>query len=696
MIWTQLVFLSSLLLALSSLLGLHLRKTERLFSLSIVRALVGLFFVIVAYLQASGDLSASAATAVLSAEAVWALTWAFMANRMHALTASKAPESLLLFLSEPAAGIALTTAAWWAATQGLFGELYDGAFVFPPYGPAYGYELLVLLSMLFSAWRLESFWRSLPPSQRWEYRLFIVASSLVCVAYVFALSYRITFLAVAPDQVPALAVVLMLAWPLSFYAIARHRLLNRKLFLSRQIVYASVAPFFFGIYLLGVGLVSILMRQFGWPVPEILLWLAAALGFVAAGLYLCSGRLRRRVHYFISTHFYLNKHDYRDIWRTLSYLLKGASDEAVIARGVARVLSDTLYAVKLMIWIGSESKGYRPAWPEKSEGNGPPSSDIAGDDPVVAYLKSGGHFYLEEKGQGEDWKRMLDLHGAWMIERGVVLLAPISLGDQLLGLIGLGRELTGGRYGPHDFDLLSAVGTQAASALLTVRMAEELGVLRQREAWSALSAFVLHDIKNAAAMLSLVSANAREHIDNPEFQRDMLEAIENALQRMAKVQKHLSALRSEITPRWETADLCQLLEGYLSRESHKLVGLRLTLECPQPLPVETDPALLATVLENLLLNSLEAGGPGTEAALAASRDDHGRVVLTLTDNGPGIPPDLLPDKLFDPFQTTKPSGSGIGLWQARRLLESLGGTIRAEERGEGARFVVTLLEKRAD
>ena len=67
------------------------------------------------------------------------------------------------------------------------------------------------------------------------------------------------------------------------------------------------------------------------------------------------------------------------------------------------------------------------------------------------------------------------------------------------------------------------------------------------------------------------------------------------------------------------------------------------------------------------------------------------VELAVVDDGPGIPAELLPDRLFGPFKTTKTNGSGIGLWQVKKLVESLGGTIQAENvEGGGARFVIRL------
>ena len=276
-------------------------------------------------------------------------------------------------------------------------------------------------------------------------------------------------------------------------------------------------------------------------------------------------------------------------------------------------------------------------------------------------------------------------------ELNLVLIAPLAIGDQMVGLVGLGPEFTGGRYGHDDYDLLSALGTQAAAALLAARTADELARARQREALDTLSAFVLHDIKNAANMLSLVQKNAPNHIHNPEFQQDMLETVDHALKRMAKVQDRLKGLKGEFTPVIQQIELGGFLRDYAKQMAGRLPGLRIQIDCPEETPLETDPDLLSKILENLLINSLDAGGEGTEVMIKAGMDESvGKVMIEFSDNGPGIPGDLLPTALFEPFTSSKPQGSGIGLWQVKRMVEGLKAQISVknhEERGVCFRLI---------
>jgi putative PEP-CTERM system histidine kinase len=688
----HLFYTLNLLLLFSCLLVFRLKTGERRFSLSLVQALLGLPLLAGEYIYLAYHLGPYVVPAVLFSESVFALIWFNMAHRLHGATVATNTESRLSSYIEISIGTVVVGLACYCLAWRPVVQVADEILTFDPYGPVYFYSIFILIAMLFAAWRLEQFWHALTLAHRWEYKFLVVGSFLVCGALGWATSYRLTYLRLVPNHLFLLAALLLLAWSLMCYAVARHRLLNRKMFVSRKVVYSFVAPSIFAVYLFGLGIVSLVMRTFGLPLPFVLRWLFLALGLVALGLFTCSGKLRRRVHFFISTHFYVNKYEYRDEWLALSRQLQGALTEADVVKALRQVLAESLYTTNLIIWLGDTEYGYRPIFSHGNPNSKANENALTPDDPLVRFLKTHTYFYLEEREPDKAWEEIAVKKKVFLDNLNLVLLTPLFIGDQLVGLIGLGPEFTDGRYGRDDFDLLTALGTQAASALLAVRMAEKLAHAREQEAWDRLSAFVLHDVKNAATMLSLVRDNAPDHIHDPEFQQDMLKAVDDALGRMAKVQDRLSMLKGEVTPVWQDLELCRFLEDRCQQMGKKLGTLKIDLECRGRIQVHTDPELLFSILENLLLNVLEAGGDGMEVKIRASKDDdHGQAIIDIIDNGPGIPEELLPDALFEPFKTSKPKGSGIGLWQVRRIVTSLKGSISAENVAEGgARFLVKL------
>ncbi|HEY6460724.1 MAG TPA: PAS domain S-box protein, partial [Polyangiaceae bacterium] len=113
-------------------------------------------------------------------------------------------------------------------------------------------------------------------------------------------------------------------------------------------------------------------------------------------------------------------------------------------------------------------------------------------------------------------------------------------------------------------------------------------------------------------------------------------------------------------------------------------------------PVLANEARLGQMFLNLLLNAAQALEVGDAARnvirVRAATDREGRVVVSVSDTGPGIPPELLA-RIFDPFFTTKPVGvgTGLGLWICQGIVTALGGSVTAESHpGQGALFRVVL------
>jgi putative PEP-CTERM system histidine kinase len=644
------------------------------------------------YLYLAYNWEPRAVQLVLFSDTVFIIIWFSLALRLGLATRTFIDGFRRHFLIEVLAGSVLLVIAGYFLLYSSVVEIYETSLSFRIYGPVYFLTVLILIVVLYVAWRLEQFWRPLNSARRWEYKFLVVGCYLVCGALAWSSSFRLTYLTILPEHLQLLSTLLLSGWAMMSYAVFHYRLLNRKIFVSRKVVYAFVIPSLLATYLIGFGIVSLVMRTFGLEMSFVLKWLFLALGLVGVGLFGFSGKIRRRVQFFISTHFYINKYEYRDEWLALSQQLQGALSENEVVKALREVLAKSLYTTEIYIWLGGAGSGRDfklISSPQYSDMNH--VHNIASDDVLVRYFKKHTYFHIEEKEPDPLWKEVKDQKEFLFSSLNLTLLAPLSIGSQLIGLIGLGPEFTGGKYGHDDFDLLTALGSQTASALLAVRMAEELAHSREQQAWNRLSAFVLHDIKNAATMLSLLLENASEHIHEPEFQKDMLELVGDSLTRMERVEQRLHTLQDEIHTSWHRIELGHFLHECSKLIEKKLPDLRITVHCSEQMWIKTDPKLLSSVLENLFLNSFEAGGENTLIKIVGNPGEEGEVVIELLDNGPGIEPELLPDILFEPFKTSKKGGSGIGLWQVKRLVASLNGTISAGNiQNVGAIFTIKL------
>jgi putative PEP-CTERM system histidine kinase len=687
----MIIFFYSLnvLLLVAGIVGaIRIKSGERNISVALLRYLAGLPLLAGEYIYLAHTFNSQAAQLVLFSEAIFALLLIGLAHRLHNITTpnTNVSHQQYLFFEIPFA----LAAAYFLAFGSI--QTSDSAILFKQYTPEYFSTIFKLSAVLYASWRLEQFWRRLNTAQRWEFKSLVIGCLFISGSLLWSSSYQLTYLHFTHDHYLLLAALLLSGWILVLYGVLRHRLLNRKISISRKVIYSFVIPSILTVYMLGFGLVSIGMNAFGLELSYVLKWLFLVLGCVAIGVFSLSGKIRRRIDFFISTHFYMDKYDYRNEWMSLSLELQGALTERGVISALHHVLSESLYTTRILVWLGDPSRGYRLV-------DAPDNSDIENDkntipanDPLIYFILAYPYFHINDTDPNPAWENVLTKKEIFLRNLNLTLLTPISVGGHLIGLIGLGPEYTGGEYGYDDFDLLTVLGSQTASALMAVRMAEELAHSREQQAWNRLSAFVLHDIKNASTMLSLVKENAPEHIQEPEFQQDMLEVIDDALRRMGRVEKRLLTLKDEIMPHFQRLELNGFLQTCCHRLESKLPSLKINFHSNEEIRVRTDPDLLFSILENLLLNAFEAKKENTIVKITTRKESNiGKGFIEIIDNGPGIAEELLPDVLFEPFKTSKKDGSGIGLWQVKKVLSSLKGSISAKNNPQGgAQFTIKL------
>ena len=223
------------------------------------------------------------------------------------------------------------------------------------------------------------------------------------------------------------------------------------------------------------------------------------------------------------------------------------------------------------------------------------------------------------------------------------------------------------------------------------------GALRQRiDATEAFAADVAHELKNPLASLrSAVETLGR--VEDPTLQRELVELMQADIARLDRLITDIadaSRLDAELSrAAFERVDVAALLAD-IARHARPPGATRLMCrECETPAMVLGDPSRLGQVARNLIDNALSFTADGGEVTLAVARPP-GSVLVTVEDNGPGIPPDAL-DRVFERFYGLRAEGfgrhSGLGLAIARAIVEAHGGSIEASNRAEGgARFTVRL------
>ena len=263
-----------------------------------------------------------------------------------------------------------------------------------------------------------------------------------------------------------------------------------------------------------------------------------------------------------------------------------------------------------------------------------------------------------------------------------------------------------GRIARGDFDARIAV--RSADELRRLvdafnSMAAELKAQRAQlertnrlEAWAEMARQVAHEIKNPLTPIQLSAEHLRRvHLDRGEPMGPVLEGCVDSILGQVRLLRQISAefssFASAPTARPAPVDLSELVAEVVD-PYRTGVQARVAIhnEVPDGLPpVLVDRTLVARALVNVMENALHAmPGPGAVTLRAAPDPSH--VVLTVIDTGVGMDGEAL-DRVFEPYFSTKATGTGLGLPIARRNIELNGGTIAvASERGVGTTVTIRL------
>lgn len=244
---------------------------------------------------------------------------------------------------------------------------------------------------------------------------------------------------------------------------------------------------------------------------------------------------------------------------------------------------------------------------------------------------------------------------------------------------------------------LSQSNVSLTKALEELRMTQSILVRSEKLATvGLLSAGVAHEVLNPLNIVSTIVQLEQLNSDLPKETREHLDEIKVQVKRATKILNNIRMFSHKKTTEITPVKINEFLDNTTALVEHdfNLDNIIISKDYGDNLPViHTDEDLLATVILNLLNNARDAIHEQEEKLITIkTRTLASGIEITISDTGPGIPPDNI-GKIFDPFFTTKDpgKGTGLGLWMAYSSLAMHGGDIKAEsEEGKGARFIISL------
>lgn len=286
----------------------------------------------------------------------------------------------------------------------------------------------------------------------------------------------------------------------------------------------------------------------------------------------------------------------------------------------------------------------------------------------------------------------LDLHdvpaGKWILD---ILQTGDSSGELLLGENWL------------EFAVLRlAAGNQPAEIVVHFRDISEEKKLREdvvkrhkMEALGQLVASIAHEIRTPLTSIKTFTEMLPNKYDNADFREKISRFVPQEIERLNRVVNDLLAYANPPVVHQETVPLKTLVDGVMVYFADAIArqGIDFRVDCDDRLRVCVDRHQMKQVLINVLLNSLQALAERENPRLRLTAElFEERVVLQVTDNGPGISPEVR-QKAFEPFFTTKAGGTGLGLFVSYQLARRNSVEIQLDGAPDGGAMIRLIFSK---
>ncbi|OAI55828.1 hypothetical protein AYO49_01125 [Verrucomicrobiaceae bacterium SCGC AG-212-N21] len=554
-------------------------------------------------------------------------------------------------------------------------------------------QVTLLLANILILANLERTFRLSVGVMRWRIKFLLLGLAIIFGTRIYAESQALLFSAHTPVLAEMETGALLIGCLLIGAAYWRSGLAEIDVYPSHAVLGSTLTVLLAGTYLLVVGVLAQIVSRVGGAETFQAQVFIALLAVAGLGVLMLSDRLRARLRRFVSRHFGRPQYDFRAIWMLLTQRTSTARGEPELCTAAATLISETMQALSVTLWLFDES-GERifPCASTIHSLRDPATGE--GERREVRAIHAGlrerrGAFDLdaEKERWAEDLRRIntgLFPHG------GHRIAVALTAGERCLGVAILGDRVHGLSFTLEEMDLLRCIADQVAAGLLNFRFRDELIQARELEAFQSMSAFFVHDLKNAASTLTLMLQNLPLHFGDPEFRKDALRGIGSTAGHINHMISRLTALRHKLEISPSEADLNQIISESLAGASTGDATTQWVTRLEPLPPITADREQLHAVITNLFFNARDAVGMNGRVEVTTSREN-GRVILQVSDNGCGMSPEFLRNSLFRPFRTTKQKGLGIGLFQSKQIIHAHGGAMHVDsEVGKGTTFRISL------
>lgn len=533
---------------------------------------------------------------------------------------------------------------------------------------------------------VEQLYRNVEPGRRWNIKFLCLGLGGMFVCDFYMYSDALLFRQINADIWSARGIANAVIVPMLALAVARNPKRPANFVLSRQMMFYTSSVLGAAAYLFVMAGAGYYIRYFGgsWGVVlQIIFWFGALMLLFVA---LFSGTMRARLKVFLSKHFFRQYFDYREEWLRFTRTLSEGEPGIRMRERSVEAIAELVHSPAGALWLAPDPGTFE----QVARWNMPAAQGtIPADSQFCRFLETGQWVIdLQDNSAQPERAESLEIPASLRQIPDIWLVVPLIHHERLLGFVALARSKGKIRLNWEVIDLLKTAGRQAASYLAQLEAAQALLVARQFDSFNRMSAFVVHDLKNLVAQLSLLLSNAHKHKHKPEFQDDMIDTVANSV---AKMERLLFQLRGNYTLEQPApVELDALLRAAVDARAALKPAPRLEVDATTPLRVVAHDARLERVLGHLIQNAVEATQADGRVNVRLFGQNESAVV-EISDSGCGMTESFMTTRLFKPFESTKVTGMGIGTYEARQYIREIGGRVDVQSaEGVGTTFRVAL------
>ncbi|HLH57355.1 MAG TPA: XrtA/PEP-CTERM system histidine kinase PrsK [Verrucomicrobiae bacterium] len=560
-------------------------------------------------------------------------------------------------------------------------------------GPAgFALNMLLVVSWILVLMNLEATFRASVGTMRWRIKFMVLGLGVLFAVRIYSGTELLLFRSISVTRNDFNSAALLLACLLMFRSLLRTGHFEVSIYPSQSILQNSITLVLAGAYLIAVGILARIVVFLGGDTSFEIKAFLVLLALVLLAVVLLSDRVQLYIKHFASRHFQRPLHDYRTVWRLFTEGTTRRVEQEDLCQAVVMLVSEIFQALSVSIWVLDRdmqrlSLGASTSLLQSEE------MELSLAPLELTNLTDALRNQREPiniDASEEVWAVALRRsHPSKFANGGSRLCVAMVAGGELLGILIVGDRVGGVPFGLQDIELLQCACNQAAAGLLNNQLAQRLSQSKQLEAFQAMSAFFVHDLKNTASTLSLMLHNLPLHYQDPEFREDAFRGISKTVAHIDHLISRLTVLRHDLALQPSDCNLNDLVVDLLKLHE-KPPGIEIEMDLSKIPVASLDEAQIRKVLLNLLLNAQEASPNGGKVRIETGQRN-GWIVLTVTDNGCGMSSEFIQRSLFRPFKSTKQRGLGIGMFHCKMIVEAHRGKIEVESKiGRGTSFRVLL------